>query len=243
MAEFLVLRLRGPLMSFGAVAVDETRPTHVLPTQSMLTGLVANALGWRSKEGSRLNRLQERIVYGARLDRAGEALVDYQNAHVSKGQAMWRFRSDAPLVRSGGDGYDNVQRWRHYHSDAAVTVVLALSPADEEPTLEQIGAALYHPARPLFLGRVGCPPSGYLHVGERIVAGLVPEALALATDAEAPGAERLAEWPAEGLLAGEGDAVRRVMERSDLRDWEDDLHQGRRLVVCGLVPTPAGGER
>lgn len=242
MAEFLVLRLRGPLMSFGAVTVDEIRPTYDLPTQSMLTGLVANALGWRFKEGARLNRLQERIVYGARLDREGEALVDYQNAHIRKDQAMWRFRSDAPLVRSGGAGYNNAQRWRHYRADAVVTVTMTLVPADEEPTLEQVGAALYHPARPLFLGRIGCPPSDYLHVGERVFADSVREAFTLASNPETPGAQRRAEWPAEDALAGESDTARRIMERTDQRNWEDDLHQGRRLVAGGLIGTPAGGK-
>ena len=41
----LILRLRGPLMAFGDVAVDEIRPTDLLPGLSEMTGLIANALG------------------------------------------------------------------------------------------------------------------------------------------------------------------------------------------------------
>jgi CRISPR system Cascade subunit CasD len=235
MATFLVLRLQGPLMSFGDVAVDETRPTRPLPTQSQITGLLANALGWRAREGKRLGRLQERLVFGARQDRPGEVLVDYQNAHIHKGQAAWRARSDSPLVRAGGDSYDNLQRWRHYIADGAVSVALILEPASEEPTLEQVSIALMRPARPLFLGRAGCPPARFIHRGETVQAGSVPEALGLIS-AEAEDLENLyAEWPADGPLAGDGSLERQVIERADLRDWVDNLHTGWRLVAAGRI--------
>jgi CRISPR system Cascade subunit CasD len=242
MADFLVLRLRGPLMNFGAVAVDEIRPTHRLPTLSMLTGLLANSLGWRHKEGERLGRLQERLVFGARLDRPGEPLEDYQNAQINEKQCMWRTRSEAPLCRSG-QKYDNIQRWRHYLADASVTVVLTLLPVEEEPTLDQVSEALHHPARPLFLGRVSCPPSGYIHFHERVIASSIPAALERAADLEAAGGVRQAEWGAHGSLTGDDGLARRIVERTDIRNWEDDLHQGRRLVVCGSIMTNTGGER
>lgn len=244
MATFLVLRLQGPLMSFGSVSVDETRPTHQLPTQSQLTGLLANALGWRAREGERLNRLQERLVFGARRDRPGELLVDYQNAHIHKGEAAWRARTAGPLVRAGGDAYENVQRWRHYIADGRVTVVFTLDPAGEDPTLEMVSCALQRPARPLFLGRVGCPPSSPLHRGETVTADSVPEALLGVPPLGNDRNGLLAEWPARGALAGGPDLVRQVLERADLRDLVNNMHTGWRLVATGFLsatPEPGGG--
>lgn len=240
MAAFLVLRLRGPLMSFGGVAVDERRPTNPLPGLSLLTGLVANALGLRSRDGALLDRLQERLVFGARQDDPGEVIVDLQNAHIQKGQAMWRTRTLGPLVRAGGE-YENLQRWRHYVADGAVTVVLGLDPAEEEPTLSAISEALTRPARPLFLGRIGCPPSVFMHLGERVEAGSVPEALSLVPALDGPKGPRLAEWPGEGPWAGDGADALRIEDRYDLRDWVNDLHAGRRLVAAGRITPPDGG--
>ncbi|EFL50712.1 CRISPR-associated protein Cas5 family [Solidesulfovibrio fructosivorans JJ]] len=242
MTEFMVLRLTGPLMVFGDVAVDENRPTAQLPSQSMLTGLVANALGWRAREGARLNRLQERIVYGARRDRVGETFTDYQNVHIAPGQTMWRFRTTGPLKR-GGLKYDNVQRWRDYVADGAVTVVLALTPEDEPPTLDAVRRAFLRPARPLFLGRVSCPPSGPLYRGKDVMASSVPEALALVSSLETPGGDFLAQWPGQGTFSGVTDTSSRLVERADLRDWCNDLHQGRRIVAeARLRPEPNRAE-
>jgi CRISPR system Cascade subunit CasD len=236
MALFLVLRLTGPLMSFGDTAVDETRPTAALPGQSMLAGLVANALGYRAREGARLNRLEERLVYGARRDRPGERFTDYQNAHVQCNQTMWRWRTPGPLKRGGGTVYDNTQRYRDYVADGAVTVVLTFIAPDESPGLEDVARALVRPARPLFLGRAGCPPSGLLYRGERVEALSVFEALALvpAFDGAAQG-DFFAQWPAEGMLSGPAGVERRVVERPDLRDFVSDLHAGGRLVAQGIV--------
>jgi CRISPR system Cascade subunit CasD len=234
MTEFMVLRLTGPLMVFGDVAVDENRPTAQLPSQSMLTGLVANALGWRAREGARLNRLQERIVYGARRDRVGETFTDYQNVHIAPGQTMWRFRTLGPLKR-GGLKYDNAQRWRDYVADGAVTVVLALVPGDEPPTLEAVRQAFLRPARPLFLGRVSCPPSGPLYRRENVVAASVPEALALVPSLETPGGDFLAQWPGQGAFTGVTKESSRLVERADLRDWGNNFHQGRRIVAEGRL--------
>lgn len=239
MTIFLVLRLQGPLMSFGGVTVDEKRPTHPLPTQSQLTGLVANALGWRAREGERLNRLQERLIFGARQDRPGEVMVDYQNAHISQKEVAWRWRADAPLKRKGGQVETNVQRWRHYIADGAVTVALTLEPASGEPTLEQVSMALQRPARPLFLGRIGCPPARPIHLGDTVQADSAHQALRLIPALESV-REMYAEWPADGPLAGDASLARQVVERADLRDWTNNLHTGWRLVAAGFV-TPGTG--
>ena len=48
------LRLCAPLAAFGSTAIDALGVTRDFPAQSMLVGLLANALGWtRRSQGSR----------------------------------------------------------------------------------------------------------------------------------------------------------------------------------------------
>ena len=66
MPRYLLLGLEGPLVAFGGEVVDARGVIADFPAASMLTGLIANALGWRRGERHRLQRLQERLVETAR---------------------------------------------------------------------------------------------------------------------------------------------------------------------------------
>lgn len=240
---FLVLRLEGPLMSFGDVAVDELRPTKELPGLSMLTGLVANVLGLRFTEAERLGRLQERLVYGARLDRRGRLLRDFQTAQLDKGDLLWRTDGRGPGKREGGEGSFSgpTLRERFYRADSQVCVVLSLVPEGESPTLDDLAAAFIRPFRPLFLGRVSCPPSGPLHRGEFVEAPSVRAALELASRGEGGDSGPLVSvWPADGPGGSRPDGLHggRVESLCDLRDWTNDVHAGSRNVVMGPVSPP-----
>jgi CRISPR system Cascade subunit CasD len=74
----LILRLEGPLMSFGDVAVDELRPTARHPFKSMIVGLLGNALGVTRLEGDVLEELQASFKMASRIDRPGRVMTDYQ---------------------------------------------------------------------------------------------------------------------------------------------------------------------
>lgn len=78
MPQHLILTLEAPLMSFGGAMIDANGPTLDLPIRSMVTGLIANALGWHRVERNRHQSLQDRLVMGARLDRPGIAVRDFQ---------------------------------------------------------------------------------------------------------------------------------------------------------------------
>ncbi|MDR2160609.1 MAG: CRISPR-associated protein Cas5, partial [Desulfovibrio sp.] len=93
--DILILRLRGPLMAFGDVAVDELCPTDVLPGLSFMTGLLGNALGWLYIHGDRLMALQDRLLLASRQEWPGTSLRDYQNAHTNKGDKLWRSKGMA----------------------------------------------------------------------------------------------------------------------------------------------------
>jgi CRISPR system Cascade subunit CasD len=234
----LILRLEGPLMSFGDVAIDEIRPTRRLAARSMLTGLLANALGYAHEDVAALDRLQERLRFAARLDREGQGLVDFQTAELSQDDPLWTTRG-APAERAGGAGsYSGpALRYRHYRADAALTVALTLVPAEETPDLAALEAALRRPERPLFIGRKGCPPSRPLLdrvvEADSLVAALdrVPPA-----DPERAAAEVVVETEDQ---PGEPEP-RRLIAVADRRDWRLGLHAGQSMRRELRRPLPAG---
>jgi len=221
----LILRLEGPLMSFGDTAIDEIRPTRRLPGRSLLTGLLANALGYEHRDVDALGRLQERLRFAARLDQSGEAVVDFQTAELSQDDPLWTTRG-VPAGRAGGaNSYSGpALRYRHYRADSIVTVGLTLDPADEMPDLQTVTDALQRPERPLFIGRKGCPPSDRLFVGEVTAATLV-EALShipiKRTRVERdPGPPVIETEDSDAEPAGRGFSL------ADRRDWRMGYHAG-----------------
>ena len=241
--QVLILRLAGPLMSFGNVAIDEIRPTLQLPARSMLTGLLANALGLDHRDVDGLQRLQERLRFAARLDRRGSLLRDYQTARLNKKDPLWTTRG-IPADRAGGGstwdahGFGTVERERYYLADAAVTVALTLVPAEEAPNLAALEAALRRPERPLFIGRKGCPPSRPLL--DRVVAA---ESLVAALDQVPPAGPTRVTTEVVVIETedepGEPEA-QRVIAVADRRDWRLGLHAGQSRRRELRRPLPAG---
>lgn len=236
----LVLRLDAPLMSFGTVMVDQHGFSDRFPGTAMLTGLIANALGWRHDQFDRLQRLQERIDYAARWDSQPHQLIDYHT--VDLGQAKmsepgWTTRG-TPEHRGGGEGAKRGthQRYRHYWADGLMTVALTLRDGGE-PDLEMVQDALRQPARPLFLGRKTCLPARpLLDPYTPMVEG--PDLLTILRNvpvwarngSPTSGAQTLSAcWPAELGVAGRGE-LRLVY---DLRDWANQLPAGSRWRAEG----------
>lgn len=237
--QVLILRLEGPLMSFGDVAIDEIRPTRRLPTRSMLTGLLANALGCAHRDVEQLDRLQERLRFAARLDHEGRGLIDFQTAELGKDDPLWTTRG-VPAERAGGAAsYSGpALRYRHYLADAVVTVALSLAPAEEAPALAALEAALRRPERPLFIGRKGCPP-GRPILDRRVEA----DSLVAALDKAAP--LRPDRQAADLLIETEDEPEepkgRRLIAVADQRDWRVGLHTGqsRRRELRRPLPAEA----
>lgn len=227
----LVLRFEAPLMSFGGAAIDDQRVTREFPSVSMIAGLLANALGYDHGDFGATQRLQERMRVGARQDRPGERLVDYQTVDLGQdflektGWTTWGEVEE----RGGGSSTGTHIRQRHYLADAVYTVVVRLEPAEERPTLDELEAALKSPERPIFLGRKACIPSGPLVVGRLEVADL-RQALERAPVSGEGGRELKAQWP-----TGEGAPFERELYLTDERDWRNQVHVGRRVVREGRV--------
>lgn len=235
MAKHLLLRLEGPLMAFGGETIDNLGVIRDFPAQSMLTGLLANALGWRREDAVAHDRLQARLRFGARLDRAGSRITDFQTAELRKDDCGWRTTGQQE-GRGGGDGTYKGQhlRYRDYHADAAVLVALRLDPAEESPTLEEVAAALQRPARPLFLGRKPCLPSAPLFAGWFDAPDLLAALVGAAPLAYNERPRVL--WPAgEGELGGS-----RAVDICDERNWTSGVHGGWRPVCEGILQRGAG---
>ena len=256
----LILRLEAPLMAFGGEAIDNLGVIRRFPSASMLTGLLANALGWRRVERERHQQLQDRLVFAARIDRepgGGGRLTDYQTVKmgdtvdlfVRSGHWVmgWTTRGQ-PDERAGqlgaaGSGPFTHQRWRHYHADMRVTVALRMEPADLSPTLENLADALAQPARPLFIGRKPCLPSAPLldtvcdpwAEGDTALAALRSRPLC-GRDAESHIVHRGGRITGVALLwpEGEGDGETSPSHTymiTDERNWASSgLHGGGRLV-------------
>ena len=100
----LTVRLEAPLMAFGGETIDNLGVIRPFPAVSMLTGLFANALGWRRIERQRHQALQDRMVFAARIDRepaGGVRMTDFQTAQLAGGDRGWTTRG-APEGRAGG---------------------------------------------------------------------------------------------------------------------------------------------
>ena len=234
----LIVSLESPLMAFGGETIDNYGVIRWFSSASMLTGLLANALGWRRSERDRHQRLQDRLVFAARIDRepaTGARLTDFQTAQLGGNDRGWTTRG-VPEGRAGGAAtYDAPHlRYRDYFADMSVTVAMRLKPEEETPTLDDLAIALQEPARPLFIGRKPCLPSGSLFggfvQGDTALAALL--ATPLATDIP-PAVTIRVLWP-----DGEGRTEitpNRSYMLTDQRNWLSGLHGGGRLVCEGAI--------
>lgn len=136
----LLLRLAGPMQSWGVDSRFSRRETLRHPTKSGVLGLLAAAKGIR-----RTDPLQELLglAFGVRIDQPGVLMHDFHTAH------NWRTGASMPLSA------------RHYLADAVFVAAVEGDPA----LMEALDAAVQHPKFPLSLGRRSCPVSGRISLG------------------------------------------------------------------------------
>lgn len=138
----LLLKLRGPIQSWGDGSRFTVRDTSARPTKSGIVGLLAAAEGRR-----RTDPVEDLAMlrFGVRIDQPGTIMRDFQTA------IDWRRDKSMPLVS------------RYYLADAVFLVGL------EAPrsTLDGIEAALKSARFPLYLGRRSCPANPDLVIGIR----------------------------------------------------------------------------
>ena len=135
----LLLRLVGPMQSWGYRSRFDHRDTALEPTRSGVIGLLCAALGWpRDADLSRFSDLQ----MGVRVDAPGRVMTDYQTAQ--------------DVLKASGGVAATTQSWRAYVSDARFLVGLC---GEDAEWLRLLDARLRTPVYPLFLGRKSYVPS------------------------------------------------------------------------------------
>lgn len=230
MPDFLILRFEAPLMSFGGPTVDSRGVIQAWPARSMLTGLIANALGWHHRDVEKIESLQERLRYVVRADKRGRVFQDYQTIDLSQdfldGSRGWTTMNRLQQ-RAGGNSSGTHIRTQDFLADAAYT--LAVSVTDGLPGLEEIEAALIKPARPLFIGRKTCIPS----------VPIFQERVSASNPIEALKSSRLKAGKCLVWLDDDGGEGRRFAA-TDGRDWKNQTHSQQRWLVERMVDFGGG---
>jgi len=147
----LLLRLAGPMQSWGLFSRFTERDTAMEPTKSGVIGLVCAALGVPRDADARIVRLAQRLRLGIRVDREGTVLKDYHTV----GGGDWPGRAKYGVIKADGAAVDTVVSNRYYLADADFLAGLE----GECDILEDVRAALADPRWPLYLGRKSFVPS------------------------------------------------------------------------------------
>jgi CRISPR system Cascade subunit CasD len=215
------------MMSFGAPIVSEEGRIQPYPALSMMTGLLANALGYDRREAEKHERLQQALSYAVREDVPGEKIVDYQTADLGQPHLQAKSKRDSVawttwghLDQRGSGNTDTTNiRNREYWADAQYTIALHVDGLSAEETEE----ALVRPERPLFIGRKPCLPAKRLFRGT-VDAPSPKEALQLPSTIPT---DENDEKVVPTRIWHESDDGKPV---TDARDWTNQIHVGERRV-------------
>lgn len=154
MSYTLIMRLAGPMQSWGVSSRFGIRETLAEPSKSGVIGLLCAALGWDRASETHLVAGQARnladlasLPFGVRVVREGVIRRDYHTAqNVLRAKA--KLKPGRPA--NPGDLQNTVLSERYYLSDAYFLVGLE---SDDEALLLAMNNALGHPHWPLCLGR------------------------------------------------------------------------------------------
>lgn len=137
----LLLRLAGPLQSWGTSSRFTRRATDYAPSKSGVLGMLAAAKGIRRTEP--LTELLG-VRFGVRIDQPGSMLRDFQTSRPIDDP-----KANASLAE------------RFYLSDA----VFLAAVEGEAALIDGLADALMRPRFQIYLGRRSCPPSQKVLVG------------------------------------------------------------------------------
>lgn len=135
---YLLLKLKGPMQSWGSRSKFMSRDTEKEPTLSGVVGLCCAALGWdRNTDLSIFDAVKMHV----RVDREGVVKNDYQTA--------------SNVITADQKSHDNLVSNRMHLQDAAFLVCLD----GDASLLSAIYSAVKNPVWPLSLGRKSYIPS------------------------------------------------------------------------------------
>ncbi len=145
----LLMRLEGPMQSWGTQSRFTVRDTGREPSKSGVIGLLCAALGVPREDDERVAKLAE-MRMAVRIDRPGVIMRDYHTA----GGGTWKGRRYG-VAKASGATPGTVVSTRYYLSDASFLVALQ---SRDRALLEACDRALRAPVWPLYLGRKSFVP-------------------------------------------------------------------------------------
>lgn len=134
----ILLKLKGPMQSWGTSSHFETRNTDYYPSKSAVIGIIAASFGYRRDQEQKIKELNE-LDFALRVDQPGTLLRDY---HIAQ-----KYKKTGEFERTYVTN-------RYYMEDAVF--VAAISHANDQQ-VEEIYEALQHPYFSPFMGRRSCP--------------------------------------------------------------------------------------
>lgn len=161
----LLLRLEGPLQSWGGRSRWDVRDTAREPGKSAIIGLLGCALGYPARD-PRLEELDRLLRYGLRVEAPGRVMEDYQTITDYLPTADGRYKHSGVAVGANLAGIRNnpdaspatILSPRFYLEDAAFLVGFEANAGGDE-LLARCADAVRDPRWPLFLGRKTCVPT------------------------------------------------------------------------------------
>ncbi|WP_106399348.1 type I-E CRISPR-associated protein Cas5/CasD [Actinocorallia populi] len=157
----LLLRLAGPLQSWGERTPFNRRETRAEPTKSGVVGLLAAAAGKRREDplGDLLG-----LRMGVRVDQEGTLLRDYHTVSDYRDRPLLRVGVSAKGTQLPTSPAKRTHiTYRFYLQDAVFVAAIA----GPEEILSSLAHAVTHPAFPLALGRRSCTPTQPVLLGMR----------------------------------------------------------------------------
>jgi CRISPR system Cascade subunit CasD len=155
----LLLRLAGPLQSWGDRSAFNRRETRPEPTKSGVIGLLAAAQGRpRTQSPADLAALR----FGVRVDQPGTLLRDYHTVSDFRGVPLRQAGVNAKGVQKPTSPAKTTQITHRYYLQDAVFVAAVAGP---HPLVTALAEAVRRPAYPLSLGRRSCPPTQPIVLG------------------------------------------------------------------------------
>lgn len=146
----LLLRLAGPMQSWGVQSRYVHRDTGMEPSKSGVIGLLCAAMGWPRNEdehlGYRLKDLAD-LFFGVRVDREGLQEADYHTA--------------SNVIKANGSEPETVISLRYYLADADFLVGLE----GKGDLLQLLDDAFLCPKWPLYLGHKSFVPGLPVRIG------------------------------------------------------------------------------
>ena len=215
----LLLRLAGPMQSWGTQSRFFTRDTGLEPSKSGVIGLLCAALGW-----GRETSLEELagLRMGVRVDRAGVMKMDYQTT----GGGTLPDGSPYGVRRASDTRGETVLSDRYYLADADFLVGLE---SDDAGLLHRIEEALQRPVWQIYLGRKAFVPSVPVH----ILGGFRP-------DEDLETALRQHPWPRADLHVPSSrwwpEQLRLTLESPSGSDVRMDQPEGASFTTRSFLP-------